>query len=372
MKKKLFFSKAVHVGVGYMICALSLASLTGCHKKANPANTIEYSNIMGIAEGTADFKSTDSPEINIKDIKSYVGQEIDYSSGIDVKNVENFDDFQMWVDATGVDIYTAGRYTATYQFVFGEKTLEKTIGITVLDREEVSGGLSAENQGNASNNNGDSNQGSSGIDNTGESGNNQNSGNPPVENQGNVSENNGDNSSSNQGPSDENHAGVPNGGSSGENNTGSSNNGSSGENNTGSSNNGSSGENNTGSSNNGSSGGNNTGSSNNGSSGGNNAGSSNNGSSGENNTEASTEHREIVTSSQSATKKPSTIGYTNIELLSGKFVKLKCTSARYIVSTRTDESQTVKNDRTYQVSKLVITFNTGEERVLETVEKAIS
>ena len=174
MKKKLFFSKAVHVGVGCMICALSLASLTGCHKKANPANTIEYSNIMGIAEGTADFKSTDSPEINIKDIKSYVGQEIDYSSGIDVKNVENFDDFQMWVDATGVDIYTAGRYTATYQFVFGEKTLEKTIGITVLDREEVSGGLSAENQGNASNNNGDSNQGSSGIDNTGESGNNQN------------------------------------------------------------------------------------------------------------------------------------------------------------------------------------------------------
>lgn len=333
MKKKLFFSKAVHVGVGCMICALSLASLTGCHKKANPANTIEYSNIMGIAEGTADFKSTDSPEINIKDIKSYVGQEIDYSSGIDVKNVENFDDFQMWVDATGVDIYTAGRYTATYQFVFGEKTLEKTIGITVLDREEVSGGLSAENQGNASNNNGDSNQGSSGIDNTGESGNNQNSGNPPVENQGNVSENNGDNSSSNQGPSDENHAGVPNGGSSGENNIGSSNNASSGENNTGS---------------------------------------SNNGSSGENNTEASTEHREIVTSSQSATKKPSTIGYTNIELLSGKFVKLKCTSARYIVSTRTDESQTVKNDRTYQVSKLVITFNTGEERVLETVEKAIS
>ena len=346
MKKKLFFSKAVHVGVGCMICALSLASLTGCHKKANPANTIEYSNIMGIAEGTADFKSTDSPEINIKDIKSYVGQEIDYSSGIDVKNVENFDDFQMWVDATGVDIYTAGRYTATYQFVFGEKTLEKTIGITVLDREEVSGGLSAENQGNASNNNGDSNQGSSGIDNTGESGNNQNSGNPPVENQGNVSENNGDNSSSNQGPSDENHAGVPNSGSSGENNTGSSNNGSSGENNTGSSNNGSSGENN--------------------------AGSSNGGSSGGNNTEASTEHREIVTSSQSATKKPSTIGYTNIELLSGKFVKLKCTSARYIVSTRTDESQTVKNDRTYQVSKLVITFNTGEERVLETVEKAIS
>ncbi len=335
MKKKLFLSKAVNAGIGCMICALALVSLTGCHKKASPANTIEYSNIMGIAEGTADFKSTDSPEINIKDIKSYVGQEIDYSSGIDVKNVENFDDFQMWVDATGVDIYTAGRYTATYQFVFGEKTLEKTIGITILEREEVSGGLSAENQGNASGENNGSNQGSSGNNTgeAGEAGNNQNGGNPPAENQGNAPDNNGDSSNPNQGPADGNNAGVPNGGSSG---------------------------------------GNNAGGSNGGSSSGNNAGGSNGGSSSGNNAGASTEHREIVTSSQSSTKKPSTIGYTNIELLSGKFVKLKCTSARYIVSTRTDESQTVKNDRTYQVSKLVITFNTGEERVLETVEKAVS
>ncbi|MCI9370898.1 MAG: hypothetical protein HFH65_11380 [Lachnospiraceae bacterium] len=370
MKKKLFLSKAVNAGIGCMICALALVSLTGCHKKASPANTIEYSNIMGIAEGTADFKSTDSPEINIKDIKSYVGQEIDYSSGIDVKNVENFDDFQMWVDATGVDIYTAGRYTATYQFVFGEKTLEKTIGITILEREEVSGGLSAENQGNASGENNGSNQGSSGNNTgeAGESGNNQNGGNPSAENQGNAPDNNGDSSNPNQGPADGNNAGVPNGGSSDGNSVGIPNGGSNGN----GSNGGSSGGNNAGGSNGGSSSGNNAGGSNGGSSSGNNAGGSNGGSSSGNNAGASTEHREIVTSSQSSTKKPSTIGYTNIELLSGKFVKLKCTSARYIVSTRTDESQTVKNDRTYQVSKLVITFNTGEERVLETVEKAVS
>ena len=82
--------------------------------------------------------------------------------------------------------------------------------------------------------------------------------------------------------------------------------------------------------------------------------------------------REIITSSQSATKKPSTIGYTNIELLSGKYVKLKCTSAKYIVSTRTDESDAEKNGKTYHVSKLIITYNTGDEQVLETVEKAVS
>ena len=354
MKKKLFFSKAVNAGIGCMICALALGSLAGCHKKASPTSTIEYSNIMGIAEGTADFKSTNSPEINIKDIKSYVGQEIDYSSGIDVKNVENLDDFQMWVDATGVDIYTAGRYTATYQFIFGEKTLEKTIGITVLNKEEVSGGLSAENQGNASGeNNSGSNQNYSNTNHTGEvseTGNNQNGGNLSAGNEGNVSGNNGDNINQNQGPSDGNNAGTPNGGSSDGNNTGTPNGGSNGS----------------------SSDGNNAGSSNGSSSNGNNTGGSNGSSSDGNNADNSTEHREIVTSSQSATKKPSTIGYANIELLSGKFVRLKCTSTRYIVSTRTDESQTVKNDRTYQVSKLVITFNTGEERVLETVEKAIS
>ncbi len=77
MKKKLFLSKAVNAGIGCMICALALVSLTGCHKKASPANTIEYSNIMGIAEGTADFKSTDSPEINLMWVrKSIILQEL--------------------------------------------------------------------------------------------------------------------------------------------------------------------------------------------------------------------------------------------------------------------------------------------------------
>lgn len=78
-----------------------------------------------------------------------------------------------------------------------------------------------------------------------------------------------------------------------------------------------------------------------------------------------------MTTQRTATKSPSTIGYTNIELLSGNYVKIKCTDAKYIVSTRTDNSQTVKNNQTYNVSKLIITYNTGAEQVLETVEKAV-
>jgi len=381
MKKKHFLIHAVNAGMGCIICALVFISMTGCHKKASPAGTIEYSSVMGIAEGTADFKSADSPKIDIKDIKSYVGQEIDYSSGIDVKNAEDFDDFQMWVDATKVDIYTVGRYTATYQFVFGEKTLEKTIGVTILEREEVSGGLSAENQENASDaNSSASNLGLSGgnsAEYAGEAGNSQSSSEISETNQGNASDENNGDISLNQDPPDGNNAGSSNGGSSAGNGSGSSNGGSSAGNDSGSSNVGSSAGNGSGASNGGSSAGGNAGGSSAGnnagsSSGGNGSGTSNGGSSAGSSTDAPTEHREIITSSQSATKKPSTIGYTNIELLSGKYVKLKCTNARYIVSTRTDESQTIKNDRAYQVSKLVITFNTGEERVLETVEKAIS
>ena len=53
-------------------------------------------------------------------------------------------------------------------------------------------------------------------------------------------------------------------------------------------------------------------------------------------------------------------------------MKLKCTSAKYIVSTRTDESDAEKNGKMYHVSKLIITYNTGDEQVLETVEKAVS
>lgn len=314
----------------FLICILAAAavmSITGCHKKESKVNMIEYSDLIGAAEGTADFQSDGSLEINIKDIQSYVGQDIDYSSGIDIKNVDDYEDFQMWVDATGVDIYTAGKYTAAYKFVYGGQTLEKTVGVTILEKEE--GGDSNAPAGGPGEAGGSlAGQSSSGNSVSAAAGNNS-SGNASAGNSG-----NGADSPSGGEISAGNLSGVEeNGNVSGDNSSG----GNASEGNAGQS----------------ASNGNTPG------------GNAPNG-----NTTAG--NREIITSTRSGTVKPSTIGYTNIELLSGRYVKIKCTSAKYIVSTRTDESQTVKNDKTYNVSKLIITYNTGAEQILETVEKAVN
>lgn len=60
-----------------------------------------------------------------------------------------------------------------------------------------------------------------------------------------------------------------------------------------------------------------------------------------------------------------------IELMSGKVVQIKCTTERYIVSTRTDSYNIEKNKKKYNVKKLIVVFNTGEEQVLETIQKKI-
>lgn len=60
-----------------------------------------------------------------------------------------------------------------------------------------------------------------------------------------------------------------------------------------------------------------------------------------------------------------------IELMSGKVAYIKCTTERYIVRTRTDSYNIVKNKKKYNVKKLIVVFNTGEEQVLETIQKKI-
>lgn len=60
-----------------------------------------------------------------------------------------------------------------------------------------------------------------------------------------------------------------------------------------------------------------------------------------------------------------------IVLLSGKVAEIECTTGRYIVSTRTDTYDKVKGKKKYNVRKLVVVFNTGEEQVLETIQKKI-
>ncbi len=60
-----------------------------------------------------------------------------------------------------------------------------------------------------------------------------------------------------------------------------------------------------------------------------------------------------------------------IELLSGKKATVPCSTARYIKSTKTDSYNIKKNGNKYQVSELIVVFNTGEEQVLETIQKKI-
>lgn len=129
-----------------MLAVMTALSMSACHKKGSKINTLEYSDIIGAAQGTVSFDSDGKLEINIRDIQSYLGVDIDYSSAVEVENADQFEDFQMWVDATGVDIYTVGKYVATYKFIYDGQETEKKVGVTILEKESsgensnVSGG----------------------------------------------------------------------------------------------------------------------------------------------------------------------------------------------------------------------------------------
>lgn len=80
--------------------------------------------------------------------------------------------------------------------------------------------------------------------------------------------------------------------------------------------------------------------------------------------------KELITDG-SKTYRVSKIPNATIELLSGDVVTISCSTNKYIVSTRTDESTVQKNGHNYKVTKLIVLFNTGVEQTLETVEKKI-
>ena len=179
-----------------MLAVMTALSMAACHKKGSKINTLEYSDIIGAAQGTVSFDSDGKLEINIRDIQSYLGVDIDYSSAVEVENADQFEDFQMWVDATGVDIYTVGKYVATYKFIYDGQETEKKVGVTILEKESsgedsnVSGGSS----GNGSSDNGNSGNGTNVSGNGTSAGNNAGgNGNSSAGNTaGNTSNNSGD------------------------------------------------------------------------------------------------------------------------------------------------------------------------------------
>lgn len=315
--------------------------LAGCGKEdtlQSPKTDDVFGVEKGIAAGIADF-SEDEPEISIKNIVTYVGKEIDYSTGIEVSNTEKYEDFQMWVDASAVDIHTVGSYEAVYRFVYGDKTKEIKVIVSVIENTETANEPSGDSIASGQANNGNGSSGNNG----GNSAGNNSSGN-----------NNGNGSAGN------NSAGNGNEGNNGENNSGG-NNGGNGSNNGGAN------------------------------------GDINNNNGGQNKTDVTqppdipnptagntadptqnstaqttTARRQIVTSSGQIDTKTYSLGYMNIELLSGSVVKIKCTSSKYIVSTHTELSNAEKNGVNYNVYKLVVTYNTGAQQVLETYEEKIN
>ena len=290
----------------FAVLSVAALVLTGCGKEDT-----QYGNEIGTVDGKINFDGTE-PEIALSNIKSYVGEEIDFLSGIEVGNIDENKDMETWVDSSLVDIFTPGDYKATYTIKYEGKEYTKDIVVTIIAKE----------------NSGESNAVSK--DNSQETTAN---GNESVPNgngsQSNTNTPNGNGSQSNtntpNGNSGQNNTNIPNGNGS-QNTTSKPNSGNQ---------------------------------------------SNNKPQPTTKNTNQTTTKRQIVTSSGNATTAYQELGYYSIELLSGKTVKLKGSTSKYIVSTHTDISYVTKNNNKYKVSKLIVNFNDGTSRVLETVEEKV-
>ena len=314
----------------FAVLSVAALVLTGCGKEDT-----QYGNEIGTVDGKINFDGTE-PEIALSNIKSYVGEEIDFLSGIEVGNIDENKDMETWVDSSLVDIFTPGDYKATYTIKYEGKEYTKDIVVTIIAKENSgeSNAVSKDNSQETTANGNESVPNGNGS---------QNNTNTPDGNgsQSNTNTPNGNGSQSNtntpNGNSGQNNTNIPNGNDS-QNNTNTSN-GNGSQNTTSKTNSGNQ--------------------------------SNNKPQPTTKNTSQTTAKRQIVTSSGNATTAYQELGYYSIELLSGKTVKLKGSTSKYIVSTHTDISYVTKNNNKYKVSKLIVNFNDGTSRVLETVEEKV-
>lgn len=285
--------------ISFAALAMVSVIITGCSK-----DNIEYGEEIGTVEGKIEFEK-EEPEIVLSNIKSYVGEEIDFLSGIDIGNVDESKDMEIWVDTSLVDIFTPGDYKATYTFKYGNKEYTQDIVVTIIEKEgskESTGVSNAENQETIPAGQNSSGQQSS-VNASG--GNGQQSSTD-------MSGGNGQQSSTDMpnGNGQQSGESKPNG--NGQQST-----------------------------------------------------------TKKQNITATTTKRQIVTSAGNATTEYKELGYYSIELLSGKTVKLKSTTSKYIVSTHTDVSYVNKDSGRYKVSKLIVNFSDGTSSVLETAEEKL-
>lgn len=294
----------------FAVLSVAALVLAGCGKEDT-----QYGNEIGTVDGKINFDGTE-PEIVLSNIKSYVGEEIDFLSGIEVGNIDENKDMETWVDSSLVDIFTPGDYKATYTIKYEGKEYTKDIVVTIIAKEN-----SGESNGTPKDNSQETTA----------------NGNENVPN-GNGSQNNTNTPDRNDSQSNTN---TPNGNGS-QDTTSKPNSGNQSDNkpqpttkNT------------------------------------NQPTTKNTNQTTTKNTNQTTAKRQIVTSSGNATTAYQELGYYSIELLSGKTVKLKGSTSKYIVSTHTDISYVTKNNNKYKVSKLIVNFNDGTSRVLETVEEKV-
>lgn len=294
----------------FAVLSVAALVLAGCGKEDT-----QYGNEIGTVDGKINFDGTE-PEIVLSNIKSYVGEEIDFLSGIEVGNIDENKDMETWVDSSLVDIFTPGDYKVTYTIKYEGKEYTKDIVVTIIAKEN-----SGESNGTPKDNsqettaNGNENvpngNGSQNNTNTPDGNDSQSNTNTPNENgsQDTTSKPNSGNQSDNKPQPTTKNTNQPTTKNTNQTTT--------------------------------------------------------------KNTNQTTAKRQIVTSSGNATTAYQELGYYSIELLSGKTVKLKGSTSKYIVSTHTDISYVTKNNNKYKVSKLIVNFNDGTSRVLETVEEKV-
>lgn len=286
----------------FAVLSVAALVLAGCGKEDT-----QYGNEIGTVDGKINFDGTE-PEIVLSNIKSYVGEEIDFLSGIEVGNIDENKDMETWVDSSLVDIFTPGDYKVTYTIKYEGKEYTKDIVVTIIAKEN-----SGESNGTPKDNSQETTA----------------NGNENVPN-GNGSQNNTNTPDGNDSQSNTN---TPNGNGS-QDTTSKPNSGNQSDNKPQPT-------------------------------------TKNTNQPTTKNTNQTTAKRQIVTSSGNATTAYQELGYYSIELLSGKTVKLKGSTSKYIVSTHTDISYVTKNNNKYKVSKLIVNFNDGTSRVLETVEEKV-
>ncbi|MEE0862777.1 MAG: hypothetical protein U0L79_07320 [Lachnospiraceae bacterium] len=301
---------------------LSTCLIAACSSKKDTSTaTYSYGPELGLASGNVDL-SSDTPNINISDIKSPVGENIDFLSGVSVVNADNYEDLEIWADASTIDIFTPGDYKVVYTFNYSGKSISKEVNVTIFEPENQEPEAS---EGNNTASNSDSNNENETRPSSGSNPNSTNTQDGSNNSSSNTGNNTGSNTGNNTGSAKPATTSKPNSGQTTKpvattkpNNT-----------------------------------------------------QTNKPNSGQATTKKQTTTREIITTAGNKTTENKYIGNYTIELLSGKTITVQNSTSKYIVSTRTETSEITKNNAKYRVSKLIIKYSTGTEQVLETVEEKI-